>query len=86
MVPLDTGTPDTGREIHSEDADDGTRTLFTVLHETETETACDHVRLNLAKIFTNRREVHSLSAGKVEMYLCAAWHAFTPHVDARKNE
>ena len=26
--------------------------------------------------------VHSLSSGKVEMFLCAACHAFTPHVNA----
>ena len=31
-------------------------------------------------------KVHSLSSGKVEMYLCAACHAFTLHVDARKIE
>ena len=30
MVLLDTGTPGTGREIFSEDADDGTRTRNTV--------------------------------------------------------
>ena len=29
--------------------------------------------------------VHSLSAGKVEMFLCAACHAFTPHVNAWKR-
>ena len=26
--------------------------------------------------------VHSLSSGKVEMFLCAACHAFTAHVNA----
>ena len=30
-------------------------------------------------------KVHSLSFDKVEMYLCAACHALTLHVDARKN-
>ena len=29
--------------------------------------------------------VHSLSSGKVEMFLCAACHAFTPHVNAWKS-
>ena len=29
--------------------------------------------------------VHSLSSGKVEMFLCAACHAFTPHVNAWKR-
>ena len=28
--------------------------------------------------------VHSLSSGKVEMFLCAAFHAFTPHVNVWK--
>ena len=30
-------------------------------------------------------KVHSLSSGKGKMYLCAACHAFTPHVNAWKN-
>ena len=29
--------------------------------------------------------VHSLSSGKVEMFLCAACYAFTPHVNAWKR-
>ena len=29
--------------------------------------------------------VHSLSSGKGKMFLCAACHAFTPHVNAWKN-
>ena len=29
--------------------------------------------------------VHSLSFGKVEMFLCATCHAFTPHVNAWKR-
>ena len=29
--------------------------------------------------------VHSLSSGKVEMFLCAACHAFPPHVNAWKR-
>ena len=29
--------------------------------------------------------VHSLSSGKGKMFLCAARHAFTPHVNAWKN-
>ena len=29
--------------------------------------------------------VHSLSSGKVKMFLCAACHAFTPHVNAWKH-
>ena len=29
--------------------------------------------------------VHSLSSGKVEMFHCAACHAFTPHVSAWKR-
>ena len=29
--------------------------------------------------------VHSLSSGKVEMFLCAVCHAFTPHVNAWKR-
>ena len=29
--------------------------------------------------------VHSLSSGKVEIFLCAACHAFTPHVNAWKR-
>ena len=29
--------------------------------------------------------VHSLSSGKVEMFLCATCHAFTPHVNAWKH-
>ena len=29
--------------------------------------------------------VHSVSSGKVEMFLCAACHAFTPHVNAWKR-
>ena len=32
-----------------------------------------------------RSIVHLLSSGKVEMYLCAACHAFTPHVNALEN-
>ena len=31
------------------------------------------------------RIVHSLRSGKVEMFLCAACHAFTPHVNAWKR-
>ena len=30
-------------------------------------------------------KVHSLSSGKGKMFLCAACHAFTPHVNAWKN-
>ena len=30
-------------------------------------------------------KVHSLSSGKGNMFLCAACHAFTPHVNAWKN-
>ena len=29
--------------------------------------------------------VHSLSSGKGKMFLCAACHAFTPHMNAWKN-
>ena len=29
--------------------------------------------------------IHSLSSGKGKMFLCAACHAFTPHVNAWKN-
>ena len=29
--------------------------------------------------------VHSLSSGKVEMFLCGRCHAFTPHVNAWKR-
>ena len=29
--------------------------------------------------------VHSLSSGKVEMFLWAAFHAFTPHLNAWKH-
>ena len=29
--------------------------------------------------------VYSLSSGKGKMFLCAACHAFTPHVNAWKN-
>ena len=29
--------------------------------------------------------VHSLSSGKVKMFLCAACYAFTPHVHAWKR-
>ena len=29
--------------------------------------------------------VHSLSSGKIEMFLCAVCHAFTPHVNAWKR-
>ena len=29
--------------------------------------------------------VHSLSSGKVEMFLCTSCHAFTPHVNAWKR-
>ena len=29
--------------------------------------------------------VHSLSSGKVEMFLCATCHAYTPHVNAWKR-
>ena len=32
-----------------------------------------------------RAMVHSLSSGKGKMFLCAACHAFTPHVNAWKN-
>ena len=28
--------------------------------------------------------VHSFSSGKIEMFLCAACHAFTPHLDVWK--
>ena len=31
------------------------------------------------------RKVHSLSSGKGKMFLCAACHAFTPHVSTWKN-
>ena len=30
-------------------------------------------------------KVHSLSSGKVEMYLCASCHTFTLHVNVWKN-
>ena len=33
----------------------------------------------------NAAIVHSLSSGKVEIFLCAACHAFTPHVNAWKR-
>ena len=33
----------------------------------------------------NADKVHSLSSGKGEMFLCAACHAFKPHVNAWKN-
>ena len=29
--------------------------------------------------------VHSLSSGKGKMFLCAAFHAFMPHMNAWKN-
>ena len=29
--------------------------------------------------------VHSLSSGKVKMFICAACHAFTPHVNGWKR-
>ena len=32
-----------------------------------------------------RIKVHSLNSGKVEVYLRAACHAFTPHVNAWEN-
>ena len=34
---------------------------------------------------TTASMVHSLSSGKVNMFLCAACHAFTPHVNVWKN-
>ena len=37
------------------------------------------------KLAWGGRIVHSLSSGKVEMFLCAACHAFTPHVNAWKR-
>ena len=33
----------------------------------------------------HKSKVHSLSSGKGEMFLCAACHAFTPHMNAWKN-
>ena len=33
----------------------------------------------------NSGKVHSLSSGKGKMFLCAACHAFMPHVNAWKN-
>ena len=37
------------------------------------------------EVITSRHMVHSLSSGKGKMFLCAACHAFTPHVNAWKN-
>ena len=36
-------------------------------------------------IVNNDSIVHSLSSGKVEMFLCATCHAFTPHVNVWKR-
>ena len=36
-------------------------------------------------IITAEGKVHLLSSSKGEMFLCAACHAFTPHVNALKN-
>ena len=44
-----------------------------------TERACSQA------IITSAVMVHSLSSGKGKMFLCAACHAFTPHVNAWKN-
>ena len=39
----------------------------------------------IMKRSVNTCKVHSLSSGKGKMLLCAAWHAFMPHVNAWKN-
>ena len=36
-------------------------------------------------VMTNASMVHSLSSGKGKMFLCAACHALTAHVNAWKN-
>ena len=49
---------------------------------------CHSEHLNTATVaffISESSNVHSLSSGKVEMYLCAACHAFTPHVNEWKN-
>ena len=49
-------------------------------------TAVEHLKTTL--FFRNipyTGMVHSLSSGKGKMFLCAACHAFTPHVNAWKN-
>ena len=43
------------------------------------------LKTNVIITFSKRFKVHSLSSGKVEMFPCAACHAFTPHVKAWKN-
>ena len=44
---------------------------------------------NISPFFEGRHQrtciVHSVSSGKVEMFLCAACHAFTPHVNVWKR-
>ena len=39
----------------------------------------------MGKKNTRQIMVHSLSTGKCKMFLCAACHSFTPHVNAWKN-
>ena len=41
--------------------------------------------IRAASAKTTVLKVHSISSGKVEMYLCVACHAFMPHVNAWKN-
>ena len=44
-----------------------------------------NLEINITKMKVLVLKVHSLNCGKVEMYLCAACHAFTPHINAWKN-
>ena len=48
----------------------------------------NYLRVSQNQVVTTKTysgKVHSLNFGKVDMYLCAACHAFTPHVNAWKN-
>ena len=48
-------------------------------------TSVPRARFTRFLFIVNRFKVHSLSSGKGEMFLCAACHAFTPHVNEWKN-
>ena len=52
---------------------------FRKLQKTPLPFPVDHLDSNFPRV------VHSLSSGKGKMFLCAACHAFTLHVNAWKN-
>ena len=62
----------------------GTTELFILILNIVASLLC-YDNINDWPVYRIWYRVHSLSSGKVEMYLCAACHAFTLHVNAWKS-